>query len=142
MFKKIGLATCLASLAWLFGVLGLFIGEAVFSTSWSYTETLIKFPFGAIACIVILSMVFIKLYSLGKESFYQFLVAISLYAFLYFLVTRVLEIDWLEKGSIAETAVQLSLVLFSWFVVLGFCKLWKKIKENPIDKDYWVDLLS
>ena len=142
MLKKIGFATCLASLAWLFGVLGLFIGEAVFNVSWAYTDALIKFPFGAIAGIVIVSGMLIKIYSLGKEAFYQDLVAIFLFTFLYFLVVKVLDIDLTENGLIAEIVVSSSLALFSWFAVLGFCKLCDTEEELRQAIVFWVIILS
>ena len=144
MFKQIGFATCLASLVWLFGVLGLFIGEAVFNISWSYTDALIKFPFGAIACIVILSVVFIKLYSLGKEPFYIWIAASFLTGALYFLGAAVLNIDLTKDNSIsiAEIIVLCALSVFSYSLVLGFCKLAKAEEELRQAIVFWIMVIN
>ena len=101
-------------------------------------------PFGVIALIIVLSMLFIKFYTLEKEAFYIWIAASFLGTALYVFGAEVLNIDLTKKNSIsiAEIIVLCAISVFSSLVVFGFWKLWKKIKENPIDKDYWVDLFS
>ena len=114
MLKKIGLATCLASVAWFLTVLGLSIGEAVFNVSWSYTENLIKLPFGVIALIIGLSMLFIKFYTLEKEAFYIWIAASFLGTALYVFGAEVLNIDFTRDNSIsiAEIIVLCAISVF------------------------------
>ena len=95
MLKKIGLATCLASVAWFLTVLGLSIGEGVFSISWTYTETLIKFPFGVIALLVVIIVFAGKLSDLALEEGYvfcQFVAASFLTGIICFFVIIVFDI--------------------------------------------------
>ena len=135
MLKKIGLATCLASVAWFLTVLGLSIGEGVFSISWTYTETLVKFPFGVIALLVVIIVFAGKLSDLALEEGYvfcQFVAASFLTGILCFFVIIVFGVDLTEiqSGSITESVILLSIIIFSLFLVLGFCKLWKIIRNN------------
>ena len=139
MLKKIGFATCLAGLAWLWGALVFFITEILSNFSWTHTDAFVKFPFGAFALLVLLNVVFIEICKLRRETLYQLLVACFLTLFLSLLGEVVFGIDLTENKSIliAKIVIPLSLLGFSWLIVLGFCKLWKMIRDKTEKTAFW-----
>ena len=130
------------SLSWWVGVKLLLLSQVAFNFSLAYIDYVREVPVGAISCTVIIIAGVIKIYHLGKETFYQFWVAVFLGIFLYFLGVIVLGIDLTENKSmlIAEFLAPFSVGVFSYSLVFGFWKLWKKRKENPKEKAYFLDL--
>ncbi len=132
------------SLSWWIGVKLLLLSQVAFNFSLAYIDDVREVPVGAISYTVIIIAAVIKIYSLGKETFYQFVVAVFLATFLYFLGVIVLGIDLTENKSmsIAEIVALLSISVFSYSLVLGFCKLCDTEEELREAIVFWVIIPS
>ena len=142
--KNICFSIGIISLSWWLGVKLLLLSQVAFNFSLAYIEDVREVPVGAISCTVIIIAGVIKIYHLGKETFYQFWVAFLLGIFLYFLGVIVLGIDLTENKSmsIAEFLAAFSVGVFSCSLVLGFCKLAKAKEELRQAIVFWIMVIN